>query len=59
MNAFSLYVIGFIVLAAGVLVGAYLLGLATQWLIVMGLVLAGVAIVSGVATTKRRDTPTE
>lgn len=57
MSAFALYVIGFVVLAAGVLVGLNLLGVATQWLVVAALVLAGIGIVSGVASTKRKDLP--
>jgi LPXTG-motif cell wall-anchored protein len=57
MSAFGLYVIGFLVLAAGVLVGAYFLGVGTNWLIVIGLVLAGIAIVSGVVNTKRKENP--
>ena len=57
MSSFALYVTGFIILAAGVLVAAHLLGVATQWLIVMGLVLAGLGVVTGVVSTRRRDTP--
>jgi LPXTG-motif cell wall-anchored protein len=57
MSAFGLYVIGFLVLAAGVLVGAYFLGVGSNWLIVIGLVLAGIAIVSGVVNTKRKENP--
>lgn len=57
MSAFALYVIGFIVLAAGVLVGLNLLGVSAQWLMVAALVMAGIGIVSGVASTKRKDLP--
>lgn len=57
MSAFALYVIGFILLAAGVLVGLNLLGVSTQWLIVTSLVMAGIGVVTGVANTKRKDLP--
>ncbi len=57
MSAFALYVIGFIVLAAGVLVGLNLLGVSAQWLMVAALVMGGIGIVSGVASTKRKDLP--
>ncbi len=57
MSAFALYVIGFILLAAGILVGLGLLGVSTQWLLVTALVLTGLGVVSGVASTKRKDLP--
>lgn len=57
MSAFALYVIGFVLLAAGVLVGLNLLGVSAQWLIVTSLVLAGIGVVTGVANTKRKDLP--
>jgi uncharacterized membrane protein len=57
MSAFALYVLGFLVLAAGVLTGAYFLGVSSNWLLVIGLVLAGLAIISGVVSTMRKQTP--
>ena len=57
MSAFTLYVLGFVLLAAGVVIGLNLLGVSTQWLIVTGLVLAGLGVVTGVASTKRKDLP--
>ncbi len=57
MSAFALYVIGFILLVAGVLVGLNLLGVSAQWLLVTALVLAGLGVVTGVASTKRKDLP--
>lgn len=58
MSAFGLYMIGFMVLGAGILIAAHIVGVAPQWLIVIGLVMAGLAVITGVAKTKRRDTPT-
>jgi LPXTG-motif cell wall-anchored protein len=57
MSSFGLYIIGFIVFAAGILVGAHLLGVGNQWLTVIGLVLLGLGVITGVAKTRRRDAP--
>lgn len=57
MSAFSLYVAGFVLLAVGIIVALGLLGVSAQWLGVVGLVLAGLGIVTGVASTKRKDLP--
>lgn len=59
MSSFGLYLIGFIVLAAGLLFGASLLGVSQTWLFVIGLVLVGIGIIAAVTNTRRRDsTPT-
>ncbi len=57
MSSFGLYLIGFIVLAAGILVGASMLGVGNQWLLVIGLVLLGLGVITGVAKTRRPDAP--
>ena len=57
MSSFGLYILGFIILAAGVLFAASLLGVGNQWLAVIGLVLLGLGVVTGVAKTRRRDAP--
>jgi hypothetical protein len=57
MSSFGIYLIGFIVLSAGILVGANLLGVGNQWLAVIGLVLLGFGVITGVAKTRRRDAP--
>ena len=59
MSAFWLYVIGFLVLLAGLAYGAYLLAVPTQWIGVGALVLVGLGVMSGVAKTKRRDPPVD
>lgn len=59
MSAFGLYLIGIMVLGAGILIAAHILGVATQWLIVIALVMIGLGVITGVAKTKRRDTPTD
>jgi hypothetical protein len=57
MSSFGLYLIGFIVLAMGIMFGASILGVGNQWLAVIGLVLLGLGVITGVAKTRRRDAP--
>lgn len=57
MPSFAIYLIGFLVLSAGVLFGASLLGVPTQWVGVIGLVLVGFGVMVGVVKTRRQDAP--
>jgi hypothetical protein len=57
MSAFTLYVIGFFVLLAGLGYGAYLLNVPNTWIGVGALVLTGLGVMSAVSHTKRRDPP--
>lgn len=57
MSAFTLYVIGFFVLLAGLGYGAYLLNVPDTWIGVGALVLTGIGVMSAVSHTKRRDPP--
>jgi len=57
MPSFVLYLLGFVILSVGVLFGAYILGVPTQWIAVIGLVLLGLGVITGVAKTRRRDAP--
>lgn len=57
MSAFALHVIGFVLLAVGILVGLGILGLSAQWLGVVALILGGLGIVTGVANASRKDLP--
>ena len=59
MSAFMLYVIGFIILLAGLIYGAVLIHIPQTWIIVGALVLVGIGIMSAVSHTKRRDPPSE
>jgi len=59
MSAFGLYVLGFLVLLAGLAYGAYLLHVPQTWILVGTLVIVGLGIMSAVARTKRRDPPAE
>jgi len=57
MPTFLIYVLGFLILGAGVLVGASYLGVSSTWLVVIGLVIGGLAIISGVVSTQRKENP--
>ena len=59
MTAFALYVLGFIVLLAGLIYGAWLVHIPHTWIVVGALVLIGMGIMSAVSRTKRRDPPAE
>ncbi|MBI1186228.1 MAG: hypothetical protein GC206_02680 [Alphaproteobacteria bacterium] len=59
MSAFSLYVLGFLVLLAGLGYGAYLLNVPPTWIGVGALVLIGVGLMSAVSRTKPRDPPAD
>ena len=46
MSSFGIYLIGFIVLSIGILMGASILGVGNQWIAVIGLVLLGLGAAS-------------
>ena len=53
--SFGLYVVGFIVLIVGLAIGAFLLHVPAQWIGVGVIVMIGLAILTGVTTTRQRD----
>ena len=57
MSSLGLYLVGFIILSIGVLLGASILGVGDRWLAVIGLVLLGLGVITGVVKTRRRDAP--
>ena len=57
MSAFAAYILGAIVLAVGLGIGAHLLGVPPLWIGVGALVVLGAGIMSAAAKTKRRDMP--
>ncbi len=57
MSAFSMYVIGFLILLAGLGYGAYLLDVPPTWIGVGALVLIGIGVMSAVSRTKMKDPP--
>ena len=57
MSAFGLYVLGFIILAAGAIYGAFLLHVPQTWIMVGTLVIVGLGVMPAVSSTKQRDPP--
>ena len=57
MPSFVLYLLGFVILSGGILFAASILGVSNQWIAVIGLVLLGLGVITGVAKTRRRDAP--
>jgi len=53
--SFALYIIGFIVLIAGLAIGANLMHVEPRWIGVGVVVLIGLGIVLGVTSTRQRD----
>jgi hypothetical protein len=57
MSTFLIYAIGFVVLLAGLIYGAVLLNVPTQWIVVGSLVMLGLGIAFGVGKTRQKDVP--
>jgi hypothetical protein len=55
MSNFSLYVIGFLILTAGLAWGAYALGTPPMWIGIGAVILLGLGLVSGVSKTRYRE----
>lgn len=55
--SFSIYLVGYIILIAGLVYGATLLKVPGQWIGVGAIIMVGLAILSGVATTRQKDPP--
>ena len=57
MSNFVLYVLGYLIVIAGLAYGAFLLGVPPIWIAVGAVVLAGIGIVTGVSRTRHREVP--
>ena len=57
MSSFALYLVGILIVAAGLGYGAHLAGLAPQWIAVGVIVLVGIGMVMAVSRTRRKDPP--
>ena len=57
MSSFGIYLIGFVLIVAGVAYGLVLAGLPTTWVVVAAVILIGLGVVTGVSRTKRPDPP--
>ena len=55
MSSLSIYLLGFLVVVIGVVMGLHLAGVPDAWVAVAGVILIGVGILSAVARTRGRD----
>ena len=53
--SFGIYLVGFIIMIAGLAAGAWLLHVQAQWIGVGVVVMIGLGILLGVTTTRHRD----
>jgi uncharacterized membrane protein len=53
--SYVLYVVGFVIVIGGLIYGAVLLHVPTQWIVVGSVVLLGIAILTGVKATRQKD----
>jgi hypothetical protein len=53
--SFGIYLLGFLIMIAGLAIGAHLLGVSMQWIGVGVVVLIGLGILLGVTRTRQRD----
>ncbi len=53
--SFGIYLAGFLLLMAGLIYGATIVNVPTQWIVVATMVLAGLGVLSAVKATKGRD----
>ncbi len=52
---FAIYIAGFLIFIGGLVYGAYILHVPTQWIAVGAIVLVGLAILTGARTTRQKD----
>lgn len=55
--SFGIYIVGYLVLTAGLGIGAYLLKVPPQWIGVGVLCMIGIGIIHGVTSTRQKDSP--
>lgn len=53
--SFGLYILGYLIVIGGLLYAAVLMHVPAHWIVVGGIVLTGLAIVTGVKATRPRD----
>ena len=56
--SFGIYLIGFVVVIAGLIYAASLMHVPTHWIVVGGLLLVGIGILTGVKATRQKDSAT-
>jgi len=57
--SFGIYIGGYIILIIGLAMGAHLLHVPPNWIVVGVICLVGVAVVHGVTATRQKDPPSK
>lgn len=57
MSNFAIFIIGFVILIAGLAYGASIAGMSPQWIGVGVAVLVGIGVVMGVTKTRSKEQP--
>ena len=57
MSNLSVFLLGFLVLTAGMAMAAHLAGVPTAWIGAGGVVMLGIGILMAVTKTRQRETP--
>lgn len=53
--SFGIYIGGFLILIGGLIYGAVMLHVPTQWIVVGAIVLTGLGVLTGVKATRQKD----
>ena len=53
--SFTLYIVGFLIFLSGLIYGALLLHVPPQWIAVGSVILLGLAVLTGVKSTRQKD----
>ena len=53
--SFGLYIVGYLIVIGGMVYGAVLIHLPMHWIVAGGIVLTGLAVVTGVKATRQKD----
>lgn len=53
--SFAIYLVGFLIFIGGLVYGAVLLHVPAQWIVVGAILLLGLAILTGVRSTRQKD----
>ena len=53
--SYALYVVGFVIVIGGLIYGAVLMHVPTEWIVVGSVILLGMAILTGVKATRQKD----
>jgi hypothetical protein len=56
--SFGIYLIGYVIVIAGLVYGAILMHMPAHWIVVGALVLVGLGILTGVKATRKKDSGT-